>query len=123
MTQSAQTNVSAIADGMLQAQQTACTRRMRSARMLVATFPRNWRSNRAHRGTGRIRAGEILLEARIMSVADVVEAMASHRPYRPGHGIDKALVEIERGSGTAYDPAVAEACLRLFCEKGYVLPT
>jgi len=65
---------------------------------------------------------EILLESRIMAVADVVEAMASHRPYRPGLGIDKALTEIERGSGTLYDPDVADACLRIFREQGYVLP-
>ncbi len=64
----------------------------------------------------------IMLEARIMAVADVMEAMSSHRPYRPGLGIDKALAEIERGRGTAYDPVVAEACLRLFREKRYELP-
>jgi HD-GYP domain-containing protein (c-di-GMP phosphodiesterase class II) len=63
----------------------------------------------------------ILLEARIMAVADVVEAMSSHRPYRPGLGIDKALAEIERGRGSAYDPAVADACLRLFRERRYRL--
>jgi len=57
-----------------------------------------------------------------MSVADVVEAMASHRPYRPGHGIDKALEEIEHGSSSAYDAEVAAACLRLFRMKGYELP-
>ncbi len=65
----------------------------------------------------------ILIEARIMAVADVVEAMSSHRPYRPGLGIETALVEIERGRGTAYDADVADACLRLFREKRYVLPT
>jgi PAS domain S-box-containing protein len=64
----------------------------------------------------------IILEARIMAVADVVEAMSSHRPYRPGLGIDKSLAEIERGRGTAYDADVADACLRLFREKGYRLP-
>lgn len=69
-----------------------------------------------------LRGDEILPEARIMAVADVVEAIASHRPYRPGCGIGKALEEIERGSGTLYDAAVAEACLRLFRERGYVLP-
>ena len=56
-----------------------------------------------------------------MAVADVVEAMASHRPYRPGLGIDKALDEIERNRGTFYDNAVADACLRLFREKGFQL--
>ena len=69
-----------------------------------------------------LKGEAILLEARIMAVADVVEAMSSHRPYRPGLGIDKALAEIERGRGTAYDPVVAEACLRLFREGRYQLP-
>lgn len=66
-----------------------------------------------------LKDGEILLESRIMAVADVVEAMASHRPYRPALGIEVALQEIERGRGSAYDPAVADACLRLFREKGF----
>lgn len=65
---------------------------------------------------------EILLEARIVAVADVVESMASHRPYRPGLGLEKALAEIERGAGTAYAPDVANACLTLFREKGFRLP-
>jgi len=69
-----------------------------------------------------LKGDAIILEARIMSVADVVEAMASHRPYRPGLGIDKALAEIERGRGTAYDPDAANACLRLFREKSYTIP-
>jgi PAS domain S-box-containing protein len=61
----------------------------------------------------------ILFEARIVAVADVVEAMSSHRPYRAGLGIDKALAEIEAGAGLRYDRAVADACLRLFREKGF----
>jgi PAS domain S-box-containing protein/putative nucleotidyltransferase with HDIG domain len=69
-----------------------------------------------------LKGDEMLLESRIMAVADVVEAMASHRPYRAGLGIDKALAEIERGSGTSYDPVVVDACLRLFREQGFVLP-
>lgn len=69
-----------------------------------------------------LRGDEILLEARIMAVADVVEAMASHRPYRPGHGIERALAEIEQGSGRTYDAAVAGACLRLYREKGVTIP-
>jgi len=68
-----------------------------------------------------LKGDDILLESRIMAVADVVEAMSSSRPYRPGLGIDKALNEIRRGGGTAYDPNVAEACLRLF-QKGYTIP-
>ena len=69
-----------------------------------------------------LKGEEILLEARIMAVADVVEAMSSHRPYRPGLGIETALAEIERGRGSAYDTAVADACLRLFRKKGCQLP-
>jgi len=69
-----------------------------------------------------LKGDAILLEARIMAVADVVEAMASHRPYRPALGIDKALAEIERGRGTIYDADVADVCLRLFRGKGYRLP-
>ena len=61
----------------------------------------------------------ILLEARIMAVADVVDAMASHRPYRPSLGIEKALEEIAMKSGTHFDPLVVEACLTLFREKGF----
>lgn len=68
-------------------------------------------------------AGEaILLEARVLAVADVVESMASHRPYRPSLGLDAALAEIEAWSGKRYDPAAAAACLRLFREQGYQMP-
>jgi PAS domain S-box-containing protein len=70
----------------------------------------------------RLKGEAIILEARILAVADVVESMASHRPYRPALGIDKALEEIAQNSGRFYDPQVAEACLRLFREKGYELP-
>lgn len=56
---------------------------------------------------------EILVEARIISVADVVEAMVSHRPYRPALGIEKAIEEISNGSGRLYDPEVTKACLSL----------
>ncbi len=69
-----------------------------------------------------LKDNEIILEARILSVADVVEAMCSHRPYRPGLGIDKALAEVERGRGTAYDANAVDACVRLFREKGYAIP-
>lgn len=64
---------------------------------------------------------EILMEARILGVADTVEAMASHRPYRPALGIDKALDEISQNRGRLYDPEVVDACLRLFKEKGFKL--
>ncbi len=62
---------------------------------------------------------EIMLEARILAVADVVEAMASHRPYRPAFGIGETLEEIIHHKGTKYDPIVVEACLRVFYEKGF----
>jgi PAS domain S-box-containing protein len=68
-----------------------------------------------------LKGDAILLESRIISVADVVEAMTSHRPYRAALGIDAAMAEIERGSATEYDPAVVQACLTLFREKGYVM--
>ncbi len=70
---------------------------------------------------GNLTGDAILIEARILSVADVVEAMASHRPYRPSLGIDAALNEIEKNRGILYDNAVADACLRLFREKGFQL--
>jgi putative nucleotidyltransferase with HDIG domain len=60
----------------------------------------------------------IILEARILAVADTVEAMSSHRSYRAAHGIERALDEISRNRGTLYDPEVVNACLRLF-EKGF----
>lgn len=63
----------------------------------------------------------ILLEARVVAVADVVEAMASHRPYRPSLGIDMALKEIQKNRNVFYDPQAVDACLRLFNEKGYRL--
>ncbi len=62
---------------------------------------------------------EILIEARILGVSDVVEAMSSHRPYRPALGIDKALEEIKKNKGIFYDPKVADVCLKLFSEKGF----
>ncbi|MCX5826066.1 MAG: HD-GYP domain-containing protein, partial [Deltaproteobacteria bacterium] len=68
-----------------------------------------------------LKGEEILIEARILTVADVVESMASHRPYRPGLGIDAALNEIAKNRGIFYDDAVADACLRLFQEKGFQL--
>ncbi|MDD3880515.1 MAG: PAS domain S-box protein, partial [Syntrophomonas sp.] len=61
-----------------------------------------------------LAGSKIMLEARILAVADVVEAMSSHRPYRPALGINLALEEIQRNRGTLYDPDVVDACLRLF---------
>jgi len=63
---------------------------------------------------------DILLEARIVGVADVVEAMSSHRPYRPGKGKECALQEIKHARGTAYDSRVVDACLAVF-RSGYLL--
>jgi putative nucleotidyltransferase with HDIG domain len=66
-----------------------------------------------------LSAKDILLEARILAVADVVEAMSSHRPYRPARGIDKALEEISQNRGILYDPAVVDTCLKLFAEERF----
>jgi len=76
-------------------------------RMNGSGYPRN------------LKGDDILLEARIMAVADVVEAMTAHRPYRPALGIDAALKEIENNRGLLYDSDVVDACLRLFKEKKY----
>jgi PAS domain S-box-containing protein len=78
-------------------------------RMNGSGYPRN------------LKGDEILLESRILAVADVVEAMASHRPYRASLGIEPALEEIEKNKGILYDDSVADACLKLFREKGYQL--
>lgn len=64
---------------------------------------------------------KILLEARILAVADVVEAMASYRPYRPALGLDKALEEIMQNKTVLYDAEAVDACLKLFKEQGYKL--
>lgn len=66
-----------------------------------------------------LQGPDILAEAKIMAVADVVEAMASHRPYRPALGIDKALEEVTAHKGVLYDPEVVDICIRLFREKGF----
>ena len=76
-------------------------------RMNGSGYPRN------------LKGDEIIMEARIIGVADVVETMSSHRPYRAALGIDSALKEIEKNKGILYDNAVADACLKLFREKGY----
>jgi len=62
---------------------------------------------------------EILLEAQIMSVADVVEAMASHRPYRPALSIEEALLEISQQKGVLYSSEVVDACIKVFTKKGF----
>lgn len=69
-----------------------------------------------------LEGDEIVPGAKILAVADVVEAMASHRPYRPNLGLDAALEEITSGRNVLYDSKVVDACLSLFNEKRYQLP-
>lgn len=68
-----------------------------------------------------LKGGVILIESRILAVADVVEAMASHRPYRPALGIEAALAEIKDKRGTIFDPQVVDACLALFNSHAFEL--
>ena len=73
-------------------------------------------------GTGYpqgLKGDEILLEAKVLAVADVIEAMASHRPYRPAMGLDAALDEIKTSRGVKFDADVVDAAVRLFHEKGF----
>jgi len=70
-----------------------------------------------------LKKDDILMEARIIAVADVVEAMVSHRPYRPGMSVDKAMKEIEDKRGIFYDADVVDACLKLFRESNYQFPS
>ncbi len=70
-----------------------------------------------------LKGEQILLEAKIICVADVVEAMSSHRPYRASLGIEPALAEIKRARGSWYDPAVVDACVKLFEEKRFSFST
>jgi putative nucleotidyltransferase with HDIG domain len=84
-----------------------------------------WQHHERLDGSGyprKLKGEEIILEARILAVADTVEAMASHRPYRAALGVDAALTEIESNRGKLYDPTVVDACLQLFRVKGYQLP-
>jgi putative nucleotidyltransferase with HDIG domain len=68
-----------------------------------------------------LKGEAIMLEARILAVADIVEAMSSHRPYRPGLGLDAALAQVKRDAGSKLDAAVVAACERVFREKGFQL--
>ncbi|MEE9400004.1 MAG: HD domain-containing phosphohydrolase, partial [Dehalococcoidales bacterium] len=61
-----------------------------------------------------LSGNDIILEARILGLADVIEAMSSHRPYRPSLGFDRALEEISKKRGILYDPEVVDACITLF---------
>jgi PAS domain S-box-containing protein len=69
-----------------------------------------------------LKEPEILVGAKIMAVADTVEAMSSHRPYRPGFGIDKALEEIIKNRGRLYDARAVDSCVRLFKEERFTFP-
>ncbi len=66
-----------------------------------------------------LKGNDIMIEARIIAVADVIESMTSHRPYRSIPGIDKAIEEITQNSGILYDPEVAEVCARIICKKDF----
>ncbi|HOJ72281.1 MAG TPA: PAS domain S-box protein, partial [Syntrophorhabdaceae bacterium] len=66
-----------------------------------------------------LKGDEILAEAKILAVADVVEAISSHRPYRPALGIEAALDEIEKNKGKLYDEKVVNACIKLYSENGF----
>ncbi len=68
-----------------------------------------------------LKAGALRLETCIIAVADVVEAMMTHRPYRPSLGLAAAMNEISSNKGILYDADVADACISLFCRKGYSL--
>jgi PAS domain S-box-containing protein len=69
-----------------------------------------------------LKSGEILLEAKILAVADVMEAMSSYRPYRPSLGVDKALEEIKSNRGNKYDETTVDACIELFTKDGFTFP-
>jgi HD-GYP domain-containing protein (c-di-GMP phosphodiesterase class II) len=64
-----------------------------------------------------LSGNKILLETKILAVADVIEAMSAHRPYRPSLGVPSALEEVEKYKGRLYEPEVVDACFRLFHEK------
>ena len=70
-----------------------------------------------------LKGDQISIEGRILAVSDVMDAMSCNRPYRTSPGIEEALAEIEGGSGRIYDERVVLACLTLFREKGYKIPT
>lgn len=69
-----------------------------------------------------LKGEEIMIEARILAIADTVEAMCSPRPYRPARGMDAAIDEINRGAGRLYDLKLVAACTRLVRQHGFVLP-
>lgn len=84
-----------------------------------------WQHHERFDGSGYprgLKGTAILPEARIIGVADTLESMAAHRPYRAALGVDIALAELQAGRGRHFDPEVADACVRLFRRKGFVLP-
>jgi PAS domain S-box-containing protein len=84
-----------------------------------------YQSHERYDGSGYprgLKGEEILLEARILNIADTVEAMCSPRPYRPAAGMDAAIEEINRGAGRLYDLKLVAACTRLVRQHGFVLP-
>jgi HD-GYP domain-containing protein (c-di-GMP phosphodiesterase class II) len=75
-------------------------------------------------GTGYpmgLKSSDIIFEAKILAVADVIVAMATHRPYRPAVGVEAGLKEIINNRGTLYDPEVVDICIKLFRDRGYQL--
>ncbi len=70
-----------------------------------------------------LKAEDILFEAKLIAVADIVEAITNHRPYRPALGINKALQELEAGKGTLFDPLIADACIRIFKRDHFQFPS
>ncbi len=70
-----------------------------------------------------LKGDEIRLEAKILAVADTVEAMLTYRPYRPAHELDAVMAEIESGRGIRFEPRVVDVCLKLFREKGFEFPS
>jgi HD-GYP domain-containing protein (c-di-GMP phosphodiesterase class II) len=84
-----------------------------------------YQSHERYDGSGYprgLKAADILLEARILAIADTVEAMCSPRPYRPAADMAVAIEEIRRGAGRLYDPHLVEACIRLVDQHGFRLP-
>ncbi|MDD2925114.1 MASE3 domain-containing protein [Rhodoferax sp.] len=85
-----------------------------------------WQHHERMDGSGYpqgLKGDAILPEARVLAVADVLESMSSHRPYRPALGLDAALDELVSHQGRLYDPEMVDAVIRLFKQRGYVLPT
>jgi putative nucleotidyltransferase with HDIG domain len=116
--------ITALEYAILQTHAEAGYRIVVSANMEVSISEMVYQHHERCDGSGYPRgltAEQLLPGAKVLAVADVVEAMMSHRPYRPALGIDAALAEIERGAGTAYDAAASRACIALFRENGFEL--